>query len=115
MKNHNDQAMKNYFSSMLNEKAVEGNFKETIVDEADEQLEGLHSAVPVLPETLVFSEQQEVTESAAEQLPATQQTELPAVWKNLEVENEFQALFFELAGLTFAVPLVDLGGIHHLD
>lgn len=115
MKNHNDQAMKNYFSSMLNEKAIEETLKETIVDDVHKQLEGLHSAVPVLPETLVFSKPQEDTESAAEQLPATQKTEPPAAWKNLEVENEFQALFFELAGLTFAVPLVDLGGIHHLD
>ncbi|WP_024610540.1 chemotaxis protein CheW [Pseudoalteromonas sp. TB64] len=29
-------------------------------------------------------------------------------------EDEFQALFFEVAGLTLAVPLKALGGIHHL-
>ncbi|NOU50823.1 chemotaxis protein CheW [Pseudoalteromonas sp. JBTF-M23] len=29
-------------------------------------------------------------------------------------ENEFQALFFEVAGLTLAVPLKSLGGIHQL-
>ncbi|TMN93791.1 chemotaxis protein CheW [Pseudoalteromonas phenolica] len=30
------------------------------------------------------------------------------------VESEFQALFFEVAGLTLAVPLKSLGGIHQL-
>ena len=29
-------------------------------------------------------------------------------------ESEFQALFFEVAGLTLAVPLKSLGGIHQL-
>lgn len=30
------------------------------------------------------------------------------------LENAFQALFFEVAGLTLAVPLITLGGIHNL-
>lgn len=29
-------------------------------------------------------------------------------------QGEFQALFFEVAGLTLAVPLTELGGIHHM-
>ena len=32
-----------------------------------------------------------------------------------QLENRFQALFFEVAGLTMAVPLITLGGIHRLD
>jgi len=31
------------------------------------------------------------------------------------LENRFQALFFEVAGLTLAVPLTTLGGIHQLE
>ncbi|OFC68911.1 chemotaxis protein CheW [Alteromonas confluentis] len=31
------------------------------------------------------------------------------------LENRFQALFFEVAGLTLAVPLVTLGGIHRME
>ncbi|MBU3022230.1 chemotaxis protein CheW [Aestuariibacter sp. A3R04] len=31
------------------------------------------------------------------------------------LENRFQALFFEVAGLTLAVPLITLGGIHRLE
>ena len=30
------------------------------------------------------------------------------------MDNAFQALFFEVAGLTLAVPLITLGGIHNL-
>jgi len=36
-------------------------------------------------------------------------------WKNVELEERFQALFFEVAGVTFAVPLTELGGIHQID
>ncbi|MCP4321017.1 MAG: chemotaxis protein CheW [Alteromonadales bacterium] len=102
MKNHNDEAMANYFSSMLNEttstQVIEKNMPETIA-----------LKVSSLPEDLVFSE----TETAIKDNNSEQKTE--ATWKNIQVENEFQVLFFELSGLTFAVPLTDLGGIHHLD
>lgn len=36
-------------------------------------------------------------------------------WKNVELEANFQALFFEVAGVTFAVPLTELGGIHQIE
>ncbi|QJR81876.1 chemotaxis protein CheW [Alteromonas pelagimontana] len=32
-----------------------------------------------------------------------------------QLDNRFQALFFEVAGLTMAVPLTTLGGIHRLE
>ncbi|WP_100655784.1 chemotaxis protein CheW [Alteromonas flava] len=31
------------------------------------------------------------------------------------LDKRFQALFFDVAGLTMAVPLIDLGGIHQID
>lgn len=36
-------------------------------------------------------------------------------WSNIEVSNEFPALFFIISGVTFAVPLTELGGIHKLE
>ncbi len=36
-------------------------------------------------------------------------------WKNIELPEQFQALFFEVAGVTFAVPLTELGGIHQTE
>ena len=116
MKNNNDEAMESYFTSMLNEKKVVDSASETFVDDVNKQLEGLHSITPVAAESLVFSKQQEETlvPEVRQEVP-DQQVKQTEVWKNLEIGNEFQVLFFELAGLTFAIPLVELGGIHHLD
>lgn len=61
------------------------------------------SASPVQP---VMAEQTEV--ALEPQLLA------PTEWRNIEPGHEFQALFFEVAGVTFAVPLTELGGIHRL-
>jgi len=41
--------------------------------------------------------------------------EAAPVWKNVELEERFQALFFEVAGVIFAVPLTELGGIHQTE
>lgn len=38
----------------------------------------------------------------------------PPAWKNIDPGKEFQALFFVVSGVTFAVPLTELGGIHQL-
>lgn len=45
---------------------------------------------------------------------ASVEASAPAVWENIETGKNFQALFFEVAGVTFAVPLTELGGIHQL-
>ncbi|WP_354623989.1 chemotaxis protein CheW [Psychromonas sp. MME2] len=84
-----------------------------------------------MPETLVFSplpDSSEVSESskllesidivATPELTETidiSGAEFADEWQQLSIANEFQVLFFELAGLTFAIPLTDLGGIHKLD
>ncbi|RQM58766.1 chemotaxis protein CheW [Aeromonas enteropelogenes] len=53
-----------------------------------------------------------ITETAVELAP--EPAPEPVSWQNIDSGNEFQALFFEVAGVTFAVPLTDLGGIHQL-
>ncbi|HHW4402889.1 TPA: chemotaxis protein CheW [Aeromonas hydrophila] len=45
---------------------------------------------------------------------APQEEAAPSTWENIDTGKEFQALFFEVAGVTFAVPLTELGGIHQL-
>ncbi|OYD25932.1 chemotaxis protein CheW [Oceanimonas baumannii] len=52
-----------------------------------------------------------IPEVTAAPLPAPDKA--PA-WRNMETEAHFQALFFEVAGMTFAVPLTHLGGIYQL-
>uniref|UniRef100_UPI0013E34DE2 chemotaxis protein CheW n=1 Tax=Salinivibrio socompensis TaxID=1510206 RepID=UPI0013E34DE2 len=49
----------------------------------------------------------DVDTQAGEEIPPTQ-------WENAETEAEFQVLFFESMGVTYAVPLAELGGIHQL-
>jgi len=102
MKNHNDEAMAAYFNSMLNPGEPAKLTVETLTETLD-------VGGSTLPKNLVFSEPEIQVEQPVEA------NESEPVWKNLVLENEFQVLFFELSGLTFAVPLADLGGIHHLD
>lgn len=53
-----------------------------------------------------------LTETALEVAPIG--ASAPVAWENIDTGKEFQALFFEVAGVTFAVPLTELGGIHQL-
>ncbi|KAB0672903.1 chemotaxis protein CheW [Aeromonas veronii] len=53
-----------------------------------------------------------LTETALEVAPV--EAIEPVAWENIDTGKEFQALFFEVAGVTFAVPLTELGGIHQL-
>lgn len=61
---------------------------------------------PAEPATLLLTEP--ALALAVEAVPE------PSTWENLDTGNEFQALFFDVAGVTFAVPLTELGGIHQL-
>jgi purine-binding chemotaxis protein CheW len=76
---------------------------EALLAEPEPQYEPVPVALPV--ETLQSETAAELAESL---LPDA------APWQNIEMGNEFQALFFEVAGVTFAVPLMELGGIHQL-
>lgn len=75
-------------------------------------------ASEIATETVVASEvktalnhdAQQQAQLAAEQALATQ----AAAWRNMETEHSFQVLFFEVAGMTFAVPLTHLGGIYQV-
>lgn len=104
MKNNNNDAMKNYFDSMLG-----NDDKKTSIEENEPEF-----AEPIeLPEQLILSTptlniQQEPEKATSEPI------EKEGEWENLIVEDQFQVLFFELNHITFAIPLTDLGGIYHL-
>lgn len=53
------------------------------------------------------------TTSVAEETAFESESEA-AQWQNIEPGSEFQALFFDVSGVTFAVPLSELGGIHRI-
>ena len=98
MKNNNNDAMKNYFDSMLRND-----------DKSNE--ESPEFAEPSeLNEQLVFSS----PTINIQKEPEIESVEKDDEWENLVVADQFQVLFFELNHITFAIPLTDLGGIYHL-
>jgi purine-binding chemotaxis protein CheW len=117
MKNHNDEALKNYFDSMLHD---------TIQAPVDKEVKLKDKVVEIasLPAELVFAESsterhieldKEIALKEEVEVKEDDSAVIIEEWENINVEDEFQVLFFELNNVTFAVPLVDLGGIYDLD
>lgn len=104
MKNNNNDAMKNYFDSMLGS----DDKKTSIEENKPEFAEPNELPEPLILSTPTLNIQQEPEKVTSE--PIEKEDE----WENLIVEDQFQVLFFELNHITFAIPLTDLGGIYHL-
>jgi purine-binding chemotaxis protein CheW len=134
------KVMKNYLSELLTDKApVEDNHRHDLPERSDsklietKRLESLLKNVNAelnIKETAVTtakSTNKEIDKDtilASERIFEQQQDTLIAQKSsvNLTSKNEkpyregnFQALFFNVGGLTIAVPLVELGGIHQID
>lgn len=115
------RAMHDYFQSLLNENPEAETASQPLpvmVEEADQslrvqQLDQLLSQVDTAEEKLVITTP--VTETQIEVVEEPQVLAPVTTWKNIEPGNEFPALFFNICGVTFAVPLTDLGGIHKLE
>ncbi|WP_220720988.1 chemotaxis protein CheW [Agarivorans litoreus] len=100
--------------------------------EAEQRVAAVAEAQPVLLPIKELPEQApeieveahvEVIEQQAEEQEAVVQTEAAlapqeeptaAEWQNIDTDYDFQVLFFEVAGVTFGVPLTQLGGIHRI-
>lgn len=113
----NEDVMEDYMSALLTE--------EPIIDDTQRQtVEYLLKTAPISR-----SEPYEITEiPVVEQKPAITKVLVPKVEKKkvedkktrtiikpVIPENEFQVLLFEITGMTLAVPLTELGGIHQVD
>lgn len=111
------RAMHDYFQSLLNESPqVEESQPAVILDEPKsedkihvQQLDQLLSQVDAATPD-VISEVHTSTQAIESETPVPVQT-----WTNIHPGKEFPALFFNISGVTFAVPLTDLGGIHQLE
>ncbi|WP_298717909.1 chemotaxis protein CheW [uncultured Oceanisphaera sp.] len=68
---------------------------------------------PTIPEPTMV-EPTPVAAVEPEPVPVAAATPAAAEWRNMDTESSFQALFFEVAGMTFAVPLTHLGGIYQM-
>ena len=56
-----------------------------------------------------FELSQQVSTLNSEEVTVSTESEK---WQNIETEEYFQVLFFVVAGVTFGIPLTELGGIH---
>jgi purine-binding chemotaxis protein CheW len=113
----NEDVMEDYMSALLTDvpiiedaqrQSVEQLLKtapiprtEPFIQPADESVE----TVPVIAKVL---------ELKAEKKLATVKTPMKVV-KPIIPKEEFQVLLFEVAGMTLAVPLTELGGIHQIE
>ena len=94
MKNNNDEALKNYFDSMLHDSTMT-----TPVIAKSTQVKEPLPDVSGLPEELVFSSsstEKDLKLETDEQLNTENNASDVEEWKNIDVEDEFQVLFFEL-------------------
>lgn len=130
------KVMKNYLSELMTEEPIEPE-KEIIQPEKttpdvieNERLEALlHNVtvdIEVAPEELItqksivesdnvdtelLEQQEEITLTTQKSSGDDFIVKTPKSYR----EGNFQALFFNVAGLTLAVPLIELGGIHKVD
>lgn len=118
------KAMDSYFQSLLSETVAEplapqpeltqplstpAPFAEPVVEQQTRLADLLAQVEPL-------TESQRSTQSVEQVKVQSRRPQPPAppVWKNIEPGKEFQALFFVVSGVTFAVPLTELGGIHQI-
>ncbi|MBE0360214.1 chemotaxis protein CheW [Pseudoalteromonas aliena] len=85
-----------------------------ITEKTDEQIQSVVAPKPLPSEKVVTDNIIDVTDNTAAQLSEKPSQALKTQSQEDYFEGEFQALFFEVAGLTLAVPLKSLGGIHQL-
>ena len=84
---------------------------------AEPQVAAAEPQVAVAPVVTQVKQKQKVLtpqELAQERMRAKLQA-ISANWKNVDLGEQFQVLFFLVQGVRFAVPLIDLGGIFECD
>ena len=106
-----EEVMQEYLSALLTDDTP-------IVDDTQKQtvqrlFDNMPAAKPEALETTDIPQREQQVRSAPVE---TKQAIQPAAESTQTLPAEaFQALFFKMAGLTLAVPLTELGGIHQID
>ncbi|MEW6983257.1 chemotaxis protein CheW [Colwelliaceae bacterium 6471] len=137
----NKKLMQNYLSELLTEEVEEvaSSLPTTVIEKKtnDKNLEKLLENVSTKEPVIVSRKSQYKAETkvvereTVEQVPVAHKK--PAVKEEIPIETRksqgdialkvehnyrqgsFQAMFFDVAGLTIAVPLIELGGIHNVE
>ncbi|QCZ94237.1 chemotaxis protein CheW [Salinimonas iocasae] len=89
----------------LDDEATTEQFEQVVVDAESEDAVVSEDTTPVI----------EQSEEASADVQVVSDPATSAMALKDQLEESFQALFFEVAGLTLAVPLITLGGIHNLE
>lgn len=128
----NEKVMRDYLSALLHDEPVVEN-----TEPQTQQLEPELKPVEALLEQVTLQTEEALLESVAPQVEETE-AKVQVIEPDSRVEQQveqnlvepvapakeklpwvaeapFQALFFKVAGLTMAVPLTELGGIHKVD
>ncbi|MFT4938279.1 MAG: purine-binding chemotaxis protein CheW [Paraglaciecola sp.] len=113
----NEDVMEDYMSELLSEETVTADIpRQTVarlLDTAEQELSvkpTTQELIPIVSESRPIKDLRVEAEKEIEPI-----IESGSPLANNVPEREFQALFFEVAGLTLAVQLTDLGGIHELE
>ncbi|WP_133407595.1 chemotaxis protein CheW [Parashewanella tropica] len=135
MTEHSDIAVSDFFSRLLTEpkssapnQASKLQIKDSEPELDVEKVQLQHLLSKISPDEIevesnIKVEKPEIPTASTQEISGSQQiakeTDISADKENespllqQRLDDEFQALFFKVAGLTLAVPLVDLGGIIH--
>lgn len=109
----NEDVMEDYMSALLTEEPLFDSIQKQAIASLLDKAKQVPRSAPFVSESLV--EPVAKVNATNVDKKATELIAAPVTLKNTPPESEFQALFFEVAGLTLAVPLTELGGIHQID
>lgn len=120
--------MKNYLSELLTDQDVEQGLTRQLIDKKKDNkplphkesksLESLLKTVGKENENSIDEEIGKDSFSEIDLLPLStnkSRAEVEGLKEKSYRDGDFQAMFFDVAGLTIAVPLIELGGIHKVD
>jgi purine-binding chemotaxis protein CheW len=92
---------------------------QNIADPKDEPVQTVRSSVNQQTPKVIKTPVKEIVkkEKAKEEPLTTRKSDQPLIVQQAKNyrDGSFQAMFFDVAGLTIAVPLIELGGIHNDD
>jgi purine-binding chemotaxis protein CheW len=115
-----ESIVEDYLIDLLTESQSELNFNKAATQMLLEQSVNNFLTPMVDPEGINLKTQPQVIEQDGKEIQVeveieTNKTEISApIILQDSLDERFQALFFEVAGLTLAVPLIELGGIHEI-
>jgi purine-binding chemotaxis protein CheW len=115
-----ESVVEDYLINLLTESPSESNFNKAATQRLLEESVNNFLTPVVAPKGINLDDQQQVIEQDDKEIQVEVETETskvevsaPIILQDL-LDERFQALFFEVAGLTLAVPLIELGGIHEM-